>query len=53
MDAQVNSGFQARVNPMRLLAAGMAVIYHVRFLLFADYPEVSEKSLALTLAGPW
>lgn len=49
MDAQVNSGFQARVNLMRLLAAGMAVIYHVRFLLFAGYPEVSEKSLVLTL----
>jgi hypothetical protein len=49
MDAQVNSGFQARVNLMRLLAAGMAVIYHVRFLLFAGYPEVSEKSLPLTL----
>nr|WP_315216777.1 hypothetical protein [uncultured Duganella sp.] len=49
MDAQLNSGFQARVNLMRLLAAGMAVIYHVRFLLFAGYPEVSEKSLPLTL----
>ena len=48
MDARVNSGFQARVNLMRLLAAGMAVIYHVRFLLFAGYPEVSEKSLVLT-----
>ena len=49
MAAQVNSGFQARVNLMRLLAAGMAVIYHVRFLLFAGYPEVSEKNLVLTL----
>ena len=49
MAAQVNNGFQARVNLMRLLAAGMAVIYHVRFLLFAGYPEVSEKSLVLTL----
>lgn len=52
MDAQVTqvgSDFQARVNLMRLLAAGMAVIYHVRFLLFAGYPEVAEKSLLLTL----
>ena len=48
MDAQVNSGFQARVNLMRLLAAGMAVIYHVRFLLFAAYPDVPEKGLMLT-----
>ena len=49
MGAQVNSGFQARVNLMRLLAAGMAVIYHVRFLLFAGYPEVAEKSWLLAL----
>lgn len=47
MDARVNSGFQARINLMRLLAAGMAVIYHVRFMLFAAYPEVPDKSLVL------
>lgn len=48
MDAHVNSGFQARVNLMRLLAAGMAVVYHVRFMLFAAYPEVPDKNLVLT-----
>lgn len=47
MDARLNSGFQARINLMRLLAALMAVIYHVRFMLFAAYPEVPDKGLVL------
>lgn len=47
MGARVNSGFQASINLMRLLAAGMAVIYHVRFMLFAAYPEVPDKGLVL------
>lgn len=47
MDARVNSGFQARINLMRLLAAGMAVVYHVRFMLFAAYPELPDKGLVL------
>lgn len=49
MDMRIDNGFQARISLTRWLAAWLAVIYHVRFLLFAAYPDVSGKSLMLTL----
>jgi peptidoglycan/LPS O-acetylase OafA/YrhL len=45
----VNASFLSKLGLLRWLAALVAVTYHVRFLLFAQYTQVRHMGPALTL----
>lgn len=49
MSARAYSDFRTLAILVRWLTAAMAVVYHVRFLLFAPYPELNDASLAVTI----
>ena len=49
MKARAYNDFWTLAILVRWLTAAMAVMYHVRFLLFAPYPNVNDTGWALTI----